>query len=272
PGRARGFVLRRRGGGAARDLVTRPPVSEPVVMAVRRGLQPRRGRPAGATSPVPGAAASPRRGRRPGRRKESTARKARQASTARGKARGRARGGRARGTARGHGNEAPRSAPRQAPARREREGRVGESAYGHVPVMAGRVAQLLVPVLQPPAVMVDATLGRVGHARALLAQCPGLVLIGIDADEDAIEHAQALAREYPGQVTLAHSFYDQVASIVASAGYRRVQGILFDLGVSSPQLDDSGRGFSYAREAPLDMRMDQSAGQTAADIVNGYTA
>ena len=66
--------------------------------------------------------------------------------------------------------------------------------------------------------MVDATLGRAGHARALLAQCPGLALIGIDADEAAIEHGRALAAEYPGQVTLAHSFYDQIASIVASAG------------------------------------------------------
>jgi 16S rRNA (cytosine1402-N4)-methyltransferase len=159
---------------------------------------------------------------------------------------------------------------------------VGETAYGHVPVMAGRVTQLLLPALvaaaarraegRPPAVMVDATLGRAGHARALLAACPGLVLIGIDADEAAIEHGRALAGEYPGQVTLAHSFYDEVASIVAAAGYRRVHGILFDLGVSSPQLDDIGRGFSYAREAPLDMRMNQSAGRTAADIVNGYTA
>jgi 16S rRNA (cytosine1402-N4)-methyltransferase len=120
--------------------------------------------------------------------------------------------------------------------------------------------------------MVDATLGRAGHARALLAACPGLSLIGIDADEAAISRGQALAQEFPGQVTLAHSFYDQIASIVTAAGYRRVQGILFDLGVSSPQLDDSGRGFSYSRDASLDMLMDQSAGQTAADIVNGYPA
>src|SRR5882724_5709590 len=204
-----------------------PAAGEPVAVAVRRGLQPRRGRPAGATSPVPGAAASRSRGRRPGRRQE---------------------------TERGRG-------------RKQREDQVDGSAYGHVPVMAGRVAQLLVPALQataphgeevrPPAVMVDATLGRAGHARALLAQCPGLALIGIDADEAAIEHGRALAEEYPGQVTLAHSFYDRIASIVAEAGYRRVQGVLFDLGVSSPQLDDFGRGFSYAREAPLDMRMDQ---------------
>ncbi|HEY7262729.1 MAG TPA: 16S rRNA (cytosine(1402)-N(4))-methyltransferase RsmH [Trebonia sp.] len=153
---------------------------------------------------------------------------------------------------------------------------MGEHAYAHVPVMAGRVTALLVPALSDPApggrppVLVDATLGRAGHARALLAACPGLLLIGIDADEAAIEHGRALAEEYPGQVTLAHAFYDQIAAIVSAAGHRRVQGVLFDLGVSSPQLDDSSRGFSYSQDAPLDMRMDQSAGKTAARVVNDY--
>jgi 16S rRNA (cytosine1402-N4)-methyltransferase len=153
---------------------------------------------------------------------------------------------------------------------------VGEHAYAHVPVMAGRVTALLMPALiaptasgRPP-VLVDATFGRGGHARALLDACPGLLLIGIDADEAAIEHGGALAREYPGQVTLAHAFYDEIATIVAGAGHRRVQGVLFDLGVSSPQLDDTSRGFSYSQDAPLDMRMDQSAGKTAARVVNEY--
>lgn len=153
---------------------------------------------------------------------------------------------------------------------------MGEQAYTHVPVMAGRVTALLMPALSAPApsgrppVLVDATLGRAGHARTLLASCPGLLLIGIDADETAIEHGRALAEEYPGQVTLAHAFYDQIAAIVADAGHRRVQGILFDLGVSSPQLDDTSRGFSYSQDAPLDMRMDRSAGKTAARVVNEY--
>ena len=153
---------------------------------------------------------------------------------------------------------------------------MGEFAYAHVPVMAGRVTALLVPALSTPTpggrppVFVDATLGRAGHARALLAACPGLVLIGIDADEAAIDHGRALAEEYPGQVTLAHAFYDQIAAIVADAGHRRIQGVLFDLGVSSPQLDDTSRGFSYSQDAPLDMRMDQSAALTAARVVNEY--
>ena len=121
-----------------------------------------------------------------------------------------------------------------------------------------------------PAVLVDATLGRAGHARALLEACPGLLLIGIDADEAAIEAGRALAAEYPGQVTLAHAFYDQIGAIVARAGHRRVQGVLFDLGVSSPQLDDTSRGFSYAQDAPLDMRMDQTASKTAERVVNDY--
>src|SRR6516162_5183707 len=142
--------------------------------------------------------------------------------------------------------------------------------------MAGRVTALLVPALAAPAasgrppVLVDATLGRAGHARALLEACPGLLLIGIDADEAAIEHGRVLAAQYPGRVTLAHAFYDQITAIVAGAGHRRVQGVLFDLGVSSPQLDDTSRGFSYSQDAPLDMRMDSSAGLTAARVVNEY--
>jgi 16S rRNA (cytosine1402-N4)-methyltransferase len=153
---------------------------------------------------------------------------------------------------------------------------MSEPAYAHVPVMAGRISALLLPALTGPTpgsrppVLVDATLGRAGHARAFLEAVPGLLLIGIDADAAAIEAGRALAAEYPGRVTIAHSFYDQIADIVAAAGHRRVQGVLFDLGVSSPQLDDSSRGFSYAQDAPLDMRMDQSAELTAERVVNTY--
>jgi len=151
---------------------------------------------------------------------------------------------------------------------------MSEHAYAHVPVMAGRVTALLLPALTTandrPPVLVDATLGRAGHARAFLEAVPGLLLIGIDADAAAIEAGQALAGAYPGRVTLAHAFYDHIAEIVAEAGHRRIQGVLFDLGVSSPQLDDTSRGFSYAHDAPLDMRMDQTAGLTAEQVVNTY--
>jgi len=151
---------------------------------------------------------------------------------------------------------------------------MGEYAFAHVPVMAGRVTAVLLPALTElggrPPVLVDATLGRAGHARAFLEAVPGLLLIGIDADAAAIEAGQALADQYPGQVTLAHAFYDRIAEIVAGAGHRRIQAVLFDLGVSSPQLDDASRGFSYAQEAPLDMRMDQTAGLTAEQVVNTY--
>jgi 16S rRNA (cytosine1402-N4)-methyltransferase len=153
---------------------------------------------------------------------------------------------------------------------------MGEHAYAHVPVMAGRVSALLLPALtgrtpggRPP-VLVDATLGRAGHARAFLDAVPELLLIGIDADPAAIETGRALAERYPGRVTVAHAFYDRIAEITADAGHRRVQGILFDLGVSSPQLDDASRGFAYSQDAPLDMRMDTSAALTAARIVNEY--
>jgi 16S rRNA (cytosine1402-N4)-methyltransferase len=153
---------------------------------------------------------------------------------------------------------------------------MGEHAYAHVPVMAGRITALLLPALTAPTpggrppVLVDATLGRAGHARAFLDAVPGLLLIGIDADPAAIEAGTDLARRYPGQVTVAHAFYDHIAEIAAEAGHRRVQAVLFDLGVSSPQLDDASRGFSYSQDAPLDMRMDTSGELTAALVVNEY--
>ena len=153
---------------------------------------------------------------------------------------------------------------------------MGEHAYAHVPVMAGRIAALLLPALTSPVpggrppVLIDATLGRAGHARAFLEAVPGLLLIGIDADAAAVEAGRALAVRYPGQVTVAHAFYDHVAEIAADAGHRRVQAVLFDLGVSSPQLDDASRGFSYSQDAPLDMRMDQGGELTAARVVNEY--
>ena len=144
----------------------------------------------------------------------------------------------------------------------------------HVPVLAGRVTALLAPALAGPgAVLVDATLGRAGHARALLEACPGLLLIGVDADLAPIEAARELLAPYADRVTLVHARYDEIPAIVAEIpGPTQIMGLLFDLGVSSPQLDDPARGFAYAQDAPLDMRMDLTKDRTAADIVNGYPA
>jgi 16S rRNA (cytosine1402-N4)-methyltransferase len=148
----------------------------------------------------------------------------------------------------------------------------------HVPVLADRVTALLAPALGGPgAVLVDATLGRAGHARALLEACPGLLLIGVDADPAAIEAARELLAPYADRVTLVHARYDDIPAIVSAAlpAQRtpvKIMGLLFDLGVSSPQLDDPARGFAYAQDAPLDMRMDLTKDRTAADIVNGYPA
>jgi 16S rRNA (cytosine1402-N4)-methyltransferase len=152
------------------------------------------------------------------------------------------------------------------------------AGQAHVPVLAERVTALLAPALAgPDTVLVDATLGRAGHARALLAACPGLQLIGVDADLAAIDAARDMLAPYADRVTLVHARYDQIPEIVAAwpasgPGPARVMGLLFDLGVSSPQLDDPDRGFAYAQDAPLDMRMDRTAELTAADIVNGYPA
>ena len=148
-----------------------------------------------------------------------------------------------------------------------------DAAAGHVPVLRDRVLALLGPALEPEgAVLVDATLGRAGHARALLAAHPGLSLVGIDADETAIDESRQRLTDFAGRVTLVRAFYDELPDILARLGLRSVQGILFDLGVSSPQLDDPERGFAYSYDAPLDMRMDTSSELTAAEVVNTYPA
>jgi 16S rRNA (cytosine1402-N4)-methyltransferase len=147
------------------------------------------------------------------------------------------------------------------------------AAAAHLPVMRDRVLELLAPALQPPgAILVDATLGRAGHAGALLAAHPGLSLIGIDTDATAIEESRRALDGFAGRVTLVQAVYDELPLILASLGRQAVQGVLFDLGVSSPQLDDAARGFSYSRDAPLDMRMNQAGPLTAADVLNTYPA
>jgi len=139
--------------------------------------------------------------------------------------------------------------------------------------MTDRVLALLRPALEPAgAVLMDATLGRAGHASALLARNLGLSLIGIDADNAAIEESRRVLAPCAGRVTLVRAVYDQIPEILAGLGQPSVQGILFDLGLSSPQVDDASRGFAYSQDAPLDMRMDQSGPLTAADVLNTYPA
>jgi 16S rRNA (cytosine1402-N4)-methyltransferase len=141
----------------------------------------------------------------------------------------------------------------------------------HVPVMLDRVLALLAPALSGrPAVVVDATVGLGGHAEALLAAHPQLTLVGLDRDQAALDRSQQRLAPYRERLHLVHAVYDRMPAVLASLGFPRVDGVLFDLGVSSMQLDRPERGFAYAQDAPLDMRMDQTSGRTAADVVNTY--
>ncbi|SCY10301.1 16S rRNA (cytosine1402-N4)-methyltransferase [Microbacterium sp. LKL04] len=141
----------------------------------------------------------------------------------------------------------------------------------HTPVLLDRCIELLAPALQHDgAVVVDATLGMGGHSEALLERFPQVRLIGLDRDTDALRIAGERLARFGDRVDLVHTVYDGIADAVSSVGVRRADGILFDLGVSSLQLDEADRGFAYSKDAPLDMRMDQSAGTTAADIVATY--
>lgn len=138
----------------------------------------------------------------------------------------------------------------------------------HTPVLLERCLELLDPaVSHEGAVVVDATLGMGGHSEALLDRHPTLTLIGVDRDTEALELAGNRLARFGDRVIFVHAVYDEIADAVKGAGFERIDGVLFDLGVSSLQLDEADRGFAYAQDAPLDMRMDQSRGETAAEVL-----
>jgi 16S rRNA (cytosine1402-N4)-methyltransferase len=141
----------------------------------------------------------------------------------------------------------------------------------HTPVMLERCIELLAPALaRDGAVLVDGTLGMGGHAEAFLERFPGLRVIGLDRDRDALRIAGERLARFGDRAVFVHTVYDGIAEAVRGAGFASADGILFDLGVSSLQLDVDDRGFAYARDAPLDMRMDQTRGTTAAEVVATY--
>ena len=148
----------------------------------------------------------------------------------------------------------------------------------HVPVLLDRVVALLAPPSPSPrrdrdhTVLVDATLGLGGHTEAVLQRCPQAHVVGIDRDAHALERSRARLAPYAERVTLVHAVYDEIADVLAGLGLAHVDGVLFDLGVSSMQLDLRERGFAYAEDAPLDMRMNDTTGPTAADVLNEYPA
>ncbi|WP_030542989.1 16S rRNA (cytosine(1402)-N(4))-methyltransferase RsmH [Streptomyces albus] len=141
----------------------------------------------------------------------------------------------------------------------------------HVPVMLQRCLDLLAPALaEPGAVAVDCTLGLGGHSEALLKAFPGVRLVALDRDPVALRLAGERLAPHADRATLVHAVYDELPEVLDRLGVPRVQGILFDLGVSSMQLDEAERGFAYAQDAPLDMRMDQTTGMSAAEVLNTY--
>ena len=141
----------------------------------------------------------------------------------------------------------------------------------HIPVMLERCIELLAPAISAPgAVLLDATLGMGGHAEAFLQRFPGLTLVGLDRDTDALAIARERLAPFANRLHLVHTVYDGIPEALQGLGLASVDGFLFDLGVSSLQLDRAERGFAYAKDAPLDMRMDATTGPTAADVLATY--
>ena len=142
-------------------------------------------------------------------------------------------------------------------------------SYGHRPVLLEKCLDAL--CIRPDGVYVDGTLGRAGHSLEIARRLTTGRLIGIDRDETAITAARERLRDYLDHVTLVHSNFDRIGEILEELNISGVDGMLFDLGVSSPQLDDAQRGFSYMHDAPLDMRMDQRNALSAYEVVNDYS-
>ena len=140
--------------------------------------------------------------------------------------------------------------------------------YTHRPVLLDECIEGL--NIRPDGIYLDGTLGRAGHSREIAKRLTTGRLICVDRDDVALEAAQTRLADWMDRVTLVHSNFDKVSDILDELGLKGIDGMLFDLGVSSPQLDDGSRGFSYMADAPLDMRMDRSEGLTAADVVNGF--
>jgi 16S rRNA (cytosine1402-N4)-methyltransferase len=141
----------------------------------------------------------------------------------------------------------------------------------HVPVLLETTLELLAPALErPDAVVVDATLGLGGHSEALLTRFPGVTLVGIDRDPEALRLSSARLAPFGDRFRPAHAVYDAIPDVLDGLGLATVDGVLFDLGVSSMQLDRDDRGFSYARDVALDMRMDPGETRTAEQVVNEY--
>jgi 16S rRNA (cytosine1402-N4)-methyltransferase len=141
----------------------------------------------------------------------------------------------------------------------------------HAPVLLDRVVALVAPPLEHDgAVLVDCTLGLGGHTEAVLQRCPSARVIGIDRDTAALELAAERLRAFGDRFVGVHAVYDQIVDVVEDQGLEHVDAVFFDLGVSSMQLDVRERGFAYAADAPLDMRMDSTTGTTAADVLNTY--
>jgi 16S rRNA (cytosine1402-N4)-methyltransferase len=143
----------------------------------------------------------------------------------------------------------------------------------HVPVLLDRVVALLAPALDHEgAVMVDATLGLGGHTEAVLTRCALARVVGIDRDPAALDLARERLAGFGDRFTGVQAVYDELPDVLEELGLDQVDAVLFDLGVSSMQLDVRERGFAYAEDAPLDMRMDRTTGPTAADVLNTYSA
>jgi 16S rRNA (cytosine1402-N4)-methyltransferase len=146
------------------------------------------------------------------------------------------------------------------------------AADRHVPVLRDRVVELLAPALEAPgSVYLDGTLGMGGHSEAILRRFPDARVVGIDRDREALALAAERLQPYAARLSLVHAVYDEVPRVLEGLGLETVDAALFDLGVSSLQLDETDRGFSYSQDAPLDMRMDQGGGITAADVLNTYS-